>query len=228
VGRRGAADAAPLAGPLHATLSAQAEARTAIVNPFGAVVPQNKRTMAFMWEHIHRFSVRAQDVIRELSPLTMRLEALHPEMLLRPRREDWVLKSDYGAEGDEVVIGRARDEATWNESLAHARRGRWVAQRFFEAEKDERGRTTNFGVFVIAGEPAGLYARRRRAGYGRAALSVPVLLDPRAERRAGVLHSGPRWRDSSSSRTNAGRRRRRCGSSSGRTGREGRRGSPCR
>lgn len=171
-------DAAPLAGPLHAALSAQAEAGTAIVNPFGAVVAQNKRTMALMWEHIHRFSVRAQDLIRELIPVTMRLEAAHPEML-RSRREDWVLKSDYGAEGEEVVLGALVTEAVWSESLAHARRGRWVAQRFFEAEKDERGRTTNMGVFVIAGEPAGLYARRGEPGTDALALSVPVLLDPR-------------------------------------------------
>ena len=170
-------DAAPLAGPLHAALSAQAEAGTAIVNPFGSVVAQNKRTMALMWEHIHRFSLRAQDVIRELVPVTMRLEAAHPEML-RARRGDWVLKSDYGAEGEEVVIGALVTEAVWTESLAHARRGRWVAQRFFEAEKDDRGRTTNLGVFVIAGEPAGLYARRGEPGTDERSLSVPVLLDP--------------------------------------------------
>jgi glutathionylspermidine synthase len=170
-------DAAPLAGPLHAALSAQAEGGTAIVNPFGAVVAQNKRTMALMWEHIHRFSLRAQDAIQRLVPVTMRLEAVHPEML-RTRREDWVLKSDYGAEGEEVVIGALVTEAIWAESLAHARRGRWVAQRRFDAERDDQGRTTNLGVFLLGGEPAGLYARRGPPGTDAAALSVPVLLDP--------------------------------------------------
>jgi len=171
-------DAAPLAAPLHAALSAQAEGGTAIVNPFGAVVAQNKRTMALMWEHIHRFSLRSQEVIRELCPVTMRLEAAHPEML-RARREDWVLKSDYGAEGDEVVIGAQVSESVWTDSLVHARKGRWVAQRYFEAERDDRGRTTNLGVFLIAGEPAGLYARRGEPGTDATSLSVPVLLDPR-------------------------------------------------
>lgn len=170
-------DAAPLAGPLHAALAAQAEAGTAIVNPFGAVVAQNKRTMALMWEHIHRFSVHAQGVIRELVPVTLRLEAAHPEML-RSRKQDWVLKSDYGAEGEEVVIGDLVSQAVWEDSLLHARRGRWVAQRHFEAERDAEGRTTNLGVFLVAGEPAGLYARRGPPGTDAVSLSVPVLIDP--------------------------------------------------
>jgi glutathionylspermidine synthase len=170
-------DAAPLAGPLHAALGAQADAGTAVVNPFGAIVAQNKRTMALMWEHIHRFSLRAQDVIRELVPVTLRLEAAHPEML-RSRRQDWVLKSDYGAEGEEVVIGPLVTQEVWEESLLHARRGRWVAQRHFEAERDERGLITNLGVFVIAGEPAGLYVRKSALGTDAASLSAPVLLDP--------------------------------------------------
>lgn len=171
-------DKAPLATALHAALSAQAERGTAIVNPFGSVVAQNKRTMALMWEHIHRFSLRAQDVIQALVPVTMRLESAHPEML-RSRRQDWVLKSDYGAEGEEVVIGALVSEAEWAESLAHARRGRWVVQRYFEAERDEQGRTTNLGVYLIGGEPAGLYARRGPPGTDATAQSTPVLLDPR-------------------------------------------------
>ncbi len=170
-------DKAPLATALHAALSAQADGGTAILNPFGAVVAQNKRTMALMWEHIHRFSLRSQDIIQSLIPVTMRLESVHPEML-RARREDWVLKSDYGAEGEEVVIGALVTEPVWTESMAHARRGRWVAQRYFEAERDEQGRTTNFGVYLIAGEPAGLYARRGPPGTDTTALSTPVLLDP--------------------------------------------------
>ncbi|MBK8257501.1 MAG: glutathionylspermidine synthase family protein [Polyangiaceae bacterium] len=173
------ADAAPLAGPLHAALMAQADGKTAIVNPFGAVVAQNKRTMALMWEHIHRFSVRAQDLIREIIPVTFRLESAHPAMV-RSRREDWVLKSDYGAEGDEVVIGRQCTQAQWEESLDHARRGKWIAQRFFEAKRDEADRATNYGVFVIAGEPCGVYARRDTAATHVGSLSVPVMIDPDA------------------------------------------------
>ncbi|NUP07677.1 MAG: glutathionylspermidine synthase family protein, partial [Polyangiaceae bacterium] len=168
-------DTAPLSAPLYVALRAQAEGKTAIVNPFGAVLPQNKRMMAFMWEGIHRFSLRSQDIIRELVPITSRLESIHPEML-KAQRESWVIKSDYGAEGDEVVVGRFADEPTWLEAIEHARSGRWIAQRYFEAQCDAQGRATNFGVFLAAGEPAGLYARVQAGPTDAAALSTPVLL----------------------------------------------------
>ena len=99
-------DPQPLEEPLESVLAAMLDARVAVVNPFGAVVPQNKRSMALMWEQIHRFSRRAQETIRAHVPVTRRLEALHKEQLAA-QKDDWVLKSDYGAEGDEVVIGRA-------------------------------------------------------------------------------------------------------------------------
>ncbi|MBM4359183.1 MAG: glutathionylspermidine synthase family protein [Deltaproteobacteria bacterium] len=168
-------DAEPLAGPLEALLSAALDGKTAIVNPFGAVLPQNKRTMAFFWEHIHRFGVHAQEVIRELIPVTSRLEALHPEMLFA-QRVDWVLKSDYGAEGDEVVLGRLTSEEEWRRAIALARPGRWVAQRYFDAERDRSGAVTNLGVFVVAGESAGLYARVHEGATDVYAASTPVLL----------------------------------------------------
>jgi glutathionylspermidine synthase len=178
-------DALPLAAPLGIALQASAFRRTAIVNPFGAVVPQNKRTMALMWEHIHRFSTRARSLIERHVPYTSRLETLHPERLLADR-EGWVLKSDYGAEGDEVVIGRATDDATWAASLVHARPGRWVAQRWFDAVPEKRpagaGQPLNFGVFLIGGEACGLYVRRQAGATDDHAVSVPVLVRPTAPR----------------------------------------------
>lgn len=174
-------DSLPLAAPLSVALRASAFRRTAVVNPFGAVVPQNKRTMAFMWEHIHRFSTRARGLIERHVPYTSRLETLHPERLLADR-EGWVLKSDYGAEGDEVVIGRATDDATWAASLAHARPGRWVAQRWFDAVSEGRpggaGQPLNYGVFLIGGEACGLYVRRQSGATDDHAVSVPVLVRP--------------------------------------------------
>lgn len=171
-------DAAPLTEPLSAILRAQVEAKTAVVNPFGAVLTQNKRLMAFLWEHIHRFSLPSQGIIQRLVPYSSRLEALHPEQL-RAAREDWVLKSDYGAEGEEVVIGRLVSAEVWASSLGLARKGRWIAQRYFEAALDQAGRSTNYGVFLVAGEPAGLYARVQEGPTDSGALSTPVLLDPR-------------------------------------------------
>ncbi len=170
------ADQAPLLDPLRVAFDALASRKTVTVNPFGAVLAQNKRMMAFFWEHIHRFSVRAQDTIRSLVPVTSRLETLHPE-LLRAQRDEWVIKSDYGAEGDEVLVGRLTAPDVWEKSLAHARKGRWVAQRYFDAVKDTRGRTTNLGVFLVAGRPAGLYGRVHLGATDAGALSVPVVLE---------------------------------------------------
>jgi len=172
-------DALPLAQPLEIALRASAFRKTVIVNPFGAVVPQNKRTMAFFWERIHRFSTRARGLIERHVPYTSRLETIHPERLLA-EREHWVLKSDYGAEGDEVVIGRESDAATWAASLQHARPGRWVAQRYFEALAEARpggaGQPLNYGVFLIGGEACGVYVRRQAGATDDHAVSVPVLV----------------------------------------------------
>jgi glutathionylspermidine synthase len=170
-------DTAPLREPLAVALEALEARRTVTVNPFGAVLPQNKRMMAFFWEHIHRFSVTAQETIRAYVPLTSRLETLHPEQLTACR-EDWVIKSDYGAEGDEVVVGKLVTQSEWEASLAQARRGRWVAQRYFDAALDAKGRSTNFGVFLVAGQPSGLYARLSAGATDAAALSAPVLVRP--------------------------------------------------
>jgi glutathionylspermidine synthase len=174
-------DALPLAAPLEHALRASAFRKTAVINPFGAVVPQNKRTMAFMWEHIHRFSTHARGLIERHVPYTSRLETIHKERLLADR-EGWVLKSDYGAEGEEVIIGRETDDPTWAASLQHARPGRWVAQRWFEAIRDERpggaGQPLNYGVFVIAGEACGIYVRRQAGATDDHAVSVPVLVRP--------------------------------------------------
>lgn len=168
-------DSLPLAGPLGYALRASVERRTAIVNPFGAIVPQNKRTMAFMWEHVHRFSTRARGLIERHVPYTSRLETIHPERLLADR-EGWVLKSDYGAEGDEVILGRDVDDATWAESLKHARPGRWIAQRYFEALGTPA--PVNYGVFLVGGEASGLYVRQQAGATDDRAVSVPVLVEP--------------------------------------------------
>lgn len=169
-------DREPLAAPFRALLSAAAEGKVAIVNPFGAVVPQNKRSMAFFWEHIHRFSPHAQAIIDRYVPVTSRLETLHPEQLFA-EREDWVLKSDYGAEGDEVVIGRDVTDEAWRKAVESARPGRFIAQRYFEATANARGESVNHGVFLIAGEAAGIYGRAQAGATDERALSAAVLVD---------------------------------------------------
>ncbi|HET9956999.1 MAG TPA: glutathionylspermidine synthase family protein [Polyangiaceae bacterium] len=168
-------DPEPLAEPLAAMLTASAEGQVAIINPLAAVVPQNKRAMAFMWEHLQRFSPQSQAAIQRYLPLTSRLEVIHPELLIA-EREDWVLKSDYGAEGEEVIIGRHTSDALFRECVAKARPGRWVAQRYFAALENERRESVNYGVYLIAGEASGLYSRIQAGATDVNALSVPTLI----------------------------------------------------
>jgi glutathionylspermidine synthase len=169
------ADAAPLAGPLTAVFEAAAEGAACVVNPFGSVLPQNKRAMAFMWEHLHRFSPAAQKTIERHVPYTARLETLHDEQLLA-QKDDWVLKSDYGAEGDEVVIGRATSPREWARALRTAKRTRFVGQRWFSARTGARGETTNWGVYLVGGEASGLYVREQVGATDTHALSVGVVV----------------------------------------------------
>ncbi|MGC4087625.1 MAG: glutathionylspermidine synthase family protein [Polyangiaceae bacterium] len=168
-------DAQPLLEPLSALLAAVVDEQVAVLNPLGSVLPQNKRSMAFMWEHIHRFSPDAQATIQRYLPLTSRLEVLHTELLLA-EREDWVLKSDYGAEGEEVIVGRDTPEPLFRECIEKARPGRWVAQRYFKALENERRETINYGVYVVAGVACGLYARAQVGATDVNALSVPLLV----------------------------------------------------
>jgi glutathionylspermidine synthase len=170
-------DPAPIEEPLAAVLRGLLDGKLAVVNPFGAVLPQNKRAMAFMWERIHELSQRAQDTVRALVPPTRRLEAMHKEQLAADK-DAWVLKSDYGAEGDEVVIGKLVKAETWQRSLALARPGRWIVQRYFEADANAAGEVVNHGVYLVAGEAAGFYARVQKGMTDERALSAPLLVRP--------------------------------------------------
>lgn len=167
-------DREALQQPLTAVLEAQARRKLVVVNPFGAIAVQNKRLLAFCWERIHRFSTRGQQIIERIIPYTARLETVH-EAQLRADKDNWVIKSDYGAEGDEVVVGRLVDAAVWEETLKQARPGRFIAQRYFQAKQVD-GIVENHGVFVVAGEACGVYTRRDRGHTDPTALSVPTLI----------------------------------------------------
>jgi len=168
-------DSGPLKAQLGALLDGLIEGRCVVVNPFGAVLPQNKKAMAFMWERIELLSPSAQATVRAHVPYTVRLEALHREQLAAERAA-WVLKSDYGCEGSEVVIGRRCTQEQWEEAVALAAPGRWVAQRYFEAEENAAGETLNLGVYLVGGEAAGLYCRVQAGMTDAHARSVPCLV----------------------------------------------------
>ncbi len=168
-------DAEPLANPLAALLEAALAGRTAVVNPFGAALTQNKRSLAFFWERIDRFPPATQDAVRAFVPRTLRLETQDPRTL-RAEKDRWVLKSDYGCESDEVVVGAACSDDEWRESLRLAAPRRWIVQERFDATADAEGFVVNHGVYLVAGETAGLYARVHRSPNGEDALSAPALV----------------------------------------------------
>ena len=150
-----------------------------MVNPFGSVLTQNKRTMALLWELRDRLSQAAQHAIARWLPFTTRLELVRDE--LWQQREQWVLKSDYGCEGAEVVLGPHVDQATWEGALAHAITRRWVAQRYFAPLQDANGLVCNHGVYLVGGAPAGLLLRLHRPGLTDDRARIAPALVARAE-----------------------------------------------
>jgi hypothetical protein len=168
-------DAAPLTRPLRLLLHAELSGRCRVVNPWGAVLPQNKRSFAFFWENIGLFSERAQRAIRTHVPYTERLE-IADSRRLRTERAHWVLKSAYGCEGEEVCVGATMTDAAWQRALELAVPHRFVAQRRFDSVRDELGRAANHGVFLVAGKAAGVYTRLSVGPTDATALSVPTLV----------------------------------------------------
>jgi hypothetical protein len=168
-------DPAPLAGPLSLLLRAELSGCCRVVNPFGAVLPQNKRCYALFWERPELFSEETRRTVREHVPYTLRLEAADPAPL-RAARAEWVLKSDYGCEGEEVFVGASMTDAEWVEALELAVPHRFIAQRRFDSVRDELGRAANHGVFLVAGRAAGTYTRLSVGPTDVTSLSVPTLV----------------------------------------------------
>jgi len=167
-------DDAPLLREVQNVVGPMTEGMLAVVNPFGAVVTQSKLSLAFFHERIDLFTPESQQAIRKYVPLTKRLTSFEPGTLER-EKDDWVLKSDYGCEGAEVIIGRDSAADAWANALRLAVPVHWVAQRYFEPEPEEGGLSANYGVYVAGGEPAGMYVRLSSGVTGSTAVVAPAL-----------------------------------------------------
>jgi glutathionylspermidine synthase len=168
------ADEEPLARELLPLLEAEHEGRVTVVNPFGAVVTQNKLSMALMWERQELFSPQAQAWIRAYVPETRRMTHCQPNDLMR---KDWVLKSAYGCEGDSVVIGAFVKPKDWFLSLSALIPRHWVAQRFFNvAPFGDAVLLPNYGVYVLGGKAAGIFTRLSRRGTDYSAVTAPTFV----------------------------------------------------
>ncbi len=167
-------DPDPLDIPLRHLLDAEAEGNIAIVNPFGAVITQNKLSMAFCWQHIDLFSDAAQNAIRSYLPESRRLCDVDRKTL---KQDEWVLKSDFGCEGDEVVIGKFSTPEQWQRALDLAIPEHWIIQRYFEAERLEGDMIPNYGLFLIGGRASGIFTRLSQQATNYLAVTVPTFVE---------------------------------------------------
>jgi glutathionylspermidine synthase len=170
-------DPDPLDRQLIDIIESEAMRRVAVVNPLGSVITQNKLTMAFFYTHIELFSREARQTILSYVPETYPLSHLVDRAL--PQSE-WTLKSDYGCEGAEVILGPHVTEEIWSKSLEMADVQRWVAQRYFEAAASD-GMIPNYGVYLIAGETAGIFTRLAPQATDYHALTAPTFIVPETE-----------------------------------------------
>lgn len=155
-------DAEPLREPLAALLRAQHEGKTAVLNPWGSGLAQNKRALALFFERPDLFDTQLLERVRRFVPETRFAECVPFKQAL-DGREAWVLKSAEGCEGDEVFVGRDCAAKDWLAALTQATPGQWVLQRAFRPRLDPQGRQTNFGVFLVEGRPSGILTRISRA-----------------------------------------------------------------
>jgi hypothetical protein len=166
-------DPAPLERELTIILEGENQSLVTVVNPFGSVITQNKKSMAMMWDQSELFSEEARDWIAEYIPETRNLTSLDPDRL---NQDDWVLKSDYGCEGDSVVCGAFVKSKDWRLALAAAIPERWVAQRFFEVLPLDDGFLPNYGVYLIGGCAAGFYTRLSKKATDYTAVTAPTFI----------------------------------------------------
>jgi hypothetical protein len=167
-------DAEPLERELLLLLEAEHEGRVTVVNPFGSVVTQNKLAMALMWERQELFSPQAQAWIQEYVPETRRLTSVDAGAL---NREEWVLKSNYGCEGDSVVCGPFVKPRDWRVALKTAIPRHWVVQRFFEVAPLDDGSLPNYGVYLLGGEASAFYTRLSAQSTDYTAITAPTFVE---------------------------------------------------
>jgi hypothetical protein len=87
-----------------------------------------------------------------------------------------VLKTDYGAEGEEVILGCETTQTAWDDAVERAEPRRWIVQRRFSALHDIDSAVANYGVFVVNHQACGLFTRLQKGSTDRHALSAATLV----------------------------------------------------
>jgi glutathionylspermidine synthase len=167
-------DSRPLLPLIDAIANPLLDGKLNVVNPFGTIVTQNKLSLAFFHENIRLFPEAIQKKIKKYIPLTRRFSSMDP-LMLAGEKNHWVLKSDYGCEGAEVVLGCITPADEWKRILGLIVPERWIVQQYFDAEKDEDETINNYGIYLIHGRPQGLYLRRSKGVTGTTSSIAPAL-----------------------------------------------------
>lgn len=157
-------DSEPLQKEIFMLSEAEARGTLVVVNPFGSVVVQNKLSMAFLWKFRDKLSSTARHTLETYIPKTYKLSDVLPERRLEilTHKDEWVLKSDFGCEGDEVILGRAVSDEIWQQSLEFAQPDRWIIQQWFDIQtRPLAGQDwqPNFGIYLLGGKAQEIYTR---------------------------------------------------------------------
>ncbi|MDX2127445.1 MAG: glutathionylspermidine synthase family protein [Chloroherpetonaceae bacterium] len=171
------ADPDPLENPLLSIIKAETAGKVKVLNPFGAILTQNKLSMAFFFDFIHLFSSQSQKTIHDFFPLTrsLRVEDLSNYL---SEKNDWVLKSVYGCEGAEVIIGKNVTDEIWQETLEKLIPRYWIAQKFFESSTiHSQYPVANFGVYLCGGISSGIFTRLSPSSTDFSAKTAPTYIE---------------------------------------------------
>jgi len=164
-------DREALSAQLLPLLEADRKGLATVVNPFGSVLTQNKLCLAFMWEHRSAFTAESQKWIEQYIPET---RSLASSDLKKLSKQDWVVKSVYGCEGDSVICGPFVTDRDWRVMLEKIIPRHWISQRFFEVRPSPSGLLPNIGAYVVGGLAGGFYTRLSPKATDYGAITAPT------------------------------------------------------
>jgi glutathionylspermidine synthase len=165
-------DPNPLFKQLKSLFNAEMAENLIVINPFGAILSQNKFSMSFFYDYINLFSKNSKEIINEIVPETRRAEDINFELI---DKNEWVLKSIYGCEGDEVIIGKQVTDEIWNLTIEKIDKQKWILQRFFNAKKID-DKIPNYGVYLISGIASGVFTRLSGIQTEYNSITVPTFI----------------------------------------------------
>ena len=92
------------------------------------------------------------------------------------KQSQWVLKSDFGCEGEETLCGLHESKENWSKAMHELEEKSWIVQAYCSPQEDKLSQITNFGVFVVAGKSSGCYSRTSLGPTDHLARFTPTLI----------------------------------------------------